>query len=191
MALLFILKKSIMKKLFSLFSYIPFLICISCCETEAKKNALKETFSCTINGEEFYPKNLGSRYYYVGYQKNIIDGEPSYFSVRVESDRLRFSGIGIQISSTKKSIDVGEYILNKQEIVDSRNSSSAKCTFQEKGVDIMYAFYNTTNEATGTVNITAIDAVQKTITGTFQFIAINDLQQKVSVQNGKFNTKYE
>jgi Family of unknown function (DUF6252) len=178
-------------KLFLSFFSIIFLICSCSSESVAKKNLLKETFSCTINGEEFYPKNLGSRYYYVGYKKTIIDNKSSSFSVRVESDRFRFSGIDIQISSTKKPIDVGEYILNKQEIVDSRNSSSAICTFQENGVDIMNAFFYTTNEATGSVNITAIDTVQRTIMGTFQFTAINNLQQKVAVQNGKFNTKYE
>jgi Family of unknown function (DUF6252) len=151
---------------------------------------LKETFSCTINGEEFYPKNLGSRYYYIGYKKNIIDGEPSYFSVRVENDRSRFAGIDIQIYNYKKPIHVGEYILNKAVFVNNENTSSAICTFQEKGVDIMNAFYYTTNEATGTVNIIAIDTMQRTITGTFQFTAINNLQQNVAVQNGKFNTKY-
>jgi hypothetical protein len=179
-----------MKKVLAQFHFLIFLICTSCCETETKKNLLKETFSYTINGQEYYPKNLNVPSFQVDYKGNITNNNPSYFFISAENMRLKYTAIDISIISTKKPIEVGEYILNEKNTVDRNNSSSALFTFDEKGVSINNTYYRTTNEEMGKVNITAIDTIQRTIKGNFQFTAINDLQQKIVIQNGKFNTKY-
>ena len=50
----------------------------------------------------------------------------------------------------------------------------------------------TNDQYTGTVNITKIDTVNKFVSGTFQFTAINlyNAPQPLSVTEGRFDVKY-
>lgn len=48
-------------------------------------------------------------------------------------------------------------------------------------------YYNTNGSNIGTVIITAYDAINNTVTGTFSFTGINTGQNTISINNGAFN----
>jgi hypothetical protein len=172
------------------------------CESEKDRDRLKEAFFCTINGEEFYPKKLISNEYAIYYnEKIIVTSTPSRFIIDVSSNRFRSAHVIISLTSTKNPIGVGEYILKDSYYYsdlnfDFNDKAYGYCYFQDKNEkEIIYIpdkyNYSTTLDANGYVNITNVNLVEKTITGSFNFTAVNKKGDVLSVQNGRFNTKYK
>ncbi|TAG10092.1 MAG: hypothetical protein EAZ35_06190 [Sphingobacteriia bacterium] len=127
-------------------------------------------YKCKIDGQEYKPNNCANCLTCTIYRDTIflLGANRGYESVN----------IGI---NDRSAISVKNYILNniigKQAGYD--NSS------------LVNDIYKTDSTYTGTLNIIALDRVNKIIEGNFSFTAYNLVQQKkVVVSDGKFRLKY-
>jgi len=179
------------KKLIKLVILIM-LIC-SCEKNQEEIDKLKEKFSCTINGEDFFPKSLGSPSFspsYVTKQK-----EDYYaFSISIINNSKRYKEIRIDIGTGNIPLEEREYKIGNIKFDDLENSKHAKCYFERSGgsqVNLVdKSTYRTSDEITGEVTFIKIDTVTQNIQGIFQFDAINKFGEKISITNGKFNVNY-
>lgn len=189
------LKNNIMKYFSSiLIIYISLLLC-SCFHRpiDDPQDEMKELFFCTINNEDFYPKNIyddNNKFLYdAAYSGNL---PYSGLHIYVDSDRFRNATISLNLTSKEKIIGIGKHILGKD--MFNNNSNYGYCFFQndnEKTPKYNANFnYYTTNDEEAYVTITKIDTIERRISGTFYFIATNASNEKIEIKNGKFNTKY-
>lgn len=171
---------------------IILLLTINACHKEDIDD-LKDNFSCSIEGEAFFPKKIGPYFLSVSYSTKETSDFNS-FSMTVRNDSKRYMDMRIDINTGDALLEEKEYVLGKVDRDNFKDSNHANCYFERSGgSDIKLvdaSIYNTTNEVKGTVTITKIDTENNTIIGRFQFHAINKFSEIIVIENGKFNVKY-
>ena len=168
-----------------------FLLSLCSCENDENIRDLNDIFSCTIQGESFFPKKSVSPFI-INFLS--IGNENNSFYLEVMNNSKRYMRIRITISTGNEPIQEKEYILKKIDFNDLEKSTHAECYFQRGGGSeiqlVDESSYRTSDEHLGSVIITKIDTIKKNIQGNFKFQAINKFNEMKAIDNGKFNVNY-
>ena len=175
------------------------LLIISSCEQDKfdRKDVekLKEAFSCTVNGEEFYPKQFSDIYYTAGYKEFSKNGY-STLTLKSRNTINRLIEVLIIVSNTEKPFKAGEiYPLELANFSAPRDLKYADCYYERSGAKepklVEQSSYTTNDDIGGSLTITYLDTITNTVRGSFQFKAINKAGDMIKVENGSFNFNYE
>ncbi|CAI8427645.1 MAG: Uncharacterised protein [Polaribacter sejongensis] len=170
-----------------------FLLSLCSCENDENIRDLNDIFSCTIQGESFFPKKSVSPFI-INFLS--IGKENNSFYLEAMNNSKRYMRIRIDIHTGNEPIQEKEYILKR---VDFNNfekypNANAACYFQRGGGSeiqlVDESSYHTSDDHLGSVTITKIDTINKNIQGNFKFQAINKFNEMIAIDNGKFNVNY-
>ena len=143
----------------------------------------KNTFGCKINGEIFVPKkgwNPGlplsqkATYYY-----NF--GTNSYDVLIGASHTANYPHRFLLISTKDMHLDEKTYDIGEE---NTPNTFYAHYSFTDSPT------YATSAQAKGQINITHFDEINKIISGTFWFDALEPNGAKVEIREGRFDLKF-
>ncbi len=170
---------------------IALVICLAFLSLSCHKEKLpgpteegKNTFGCKINGKNWVP-NGGGGFSGLppvdgGYQgTNDFDTTRNNVFIRAYD---KSSSINIYLQSVSRP---GTYNL-KFNTLDYANVLNPK----------NYGYYGTngdgfitTSQSTGTVSISRADTVNKIVSGTFEFTAVNNAGKTIKITDGRFDIK--
>lgn len=169
--------------------YFIFLILttlISGCEKEKEVPVLppitqtgEGTFACRIDGEIWIAKNrlFGSP---IGASNNQWEDKRWVIGGSAES-----SGISIQVC--KDSVLIGESTLKGSFEIEGNCSNGM---IYMEGYTPQTASFQTSLKDTGKIYISRFDTINRIISGTFYFDAVNSLGEKVEIRDGRFDVKF-
>jgi hypothetical protein len=139
------------------------------------------TAGCLVNGEAFLPKGFSP------------SGNLRCFYINQNTFTLSISDIGsnrtnsVYIETNNEELEVNK-IYNLNQLRSSNDSKFAEyIIFRDNGNDEKYT---TTPNITGELVITHHDYNNAIISGTFWFDAVNNIEEKVEVREGRFDMKY-
>jgi len=192
--LVVLLKTLCMKKLLLIF-LVSILLASSCKKNKSPEEQLPPetqtgagTFGCLINGNVFLPKGdpLGGPISSASYQYlNTSYSKGYFFSVSAKNTSTDFVK-GISINTDSLTIQQGQTIVLEK----YGKKGAAGAQFSIIGNDFIFHEYLTTTSEIGELKITKLDSINRIVSGTFWYDAINSSGEKVQVREGRFDMKY-
>lgn len=142
------------------------------------------TFGAKVNGEFWVPQGFGIVPTASKLEAHFAPGDDFYINARNFGSSPTETEFEIFIKGVNAP---GTYILDKP-----RSGITNSYAYYVKRTMTPENEWVTNDQYTGTVNITKIDTVNKFVSGTFQFTAINlyNAPQPLSVTEGRFDVKY-
>ncbi len=134
-------------------------------------------FGCLVNGEIWVAKNrpFGSP---IGASNN-----------QWEDKRWVIDAVGddytVVIGICKDSVLKG-----KSKLIGSFEESCSNSMIYSKDYPANTASFQTSNKDTGKIFITRYDTIERIISGTFYFDAVNSSGEKIEVRDGRFDVKF-
>jgi len=146
------------------------------------------TFGCLVNGKIFKPKGdlfsgtiSSSSYQYL----NSSLSKGYFFSVSAKNTSSDFVK-GVSINTDSLSIQQGQTIILEK----YGKKGAAAGQFSIIGNDFIFHEYLTTPSEKGELIITKLDSINRIVSGTFWFDAVNSNGEKVEVREGRFDMPY-
>ncbi len=141
------------------------------------------TFGCLVDGKPFIPKGdpfggpiKSCAYQFVGggysFQLSASDkSTPTIYSIGLSTDSLKIrEGMTIELQNSRiKGMASGFYL---------------------KGDVQTFDIYSTSKINIGELKIKKLDEINRIVSGTFWFDAVNDMGVKAQVREGRFDMKY-
>lgn len=142
------------------------------------------TFGCLVNGKLFLPKGspFGGPILSCAYQ--FINGG-YYFHLAAKNDGVILTSVAINTDSLFISAN-STYVL---EDFFKKGAASGQY-FVANNNTTTWTEFLTTPTITGQLKITKFDEINRIVSGTFWFDAVNSIGEKVQVRNGRFDMKY-
>ena len=178
-----------MKKILLIF-LLPVLLASSCKKNKSPEEQLPPetqtgagTFGCLVNGNVFLPKGnpLGGPILSCAYQ--FINGG-YYFHLAAKSQTTALTGVAINTDSLQIKAN-STYIL--EDFFKKHAASGQYFVADNNNISTEYL---TKPTITGEMKITRLDEINRIVSGTFWFDAINSSGVKVQVREGRFDMKY-
>jgi hypothetical protein len=146
------------------------------------------TFGCLVDGKVFKPKGdlfsgsiASASYQYL----NSSLSKGYFFSVSATNTSTDFVK-GISINTDSLPIKEGQTIILEK----YGKKGAAAGQFSIIGNDFIFHEYLTTFSEKGELKITKFDSLNRIVSGTFWFDAINSNGEKVQVREGRFDMPY-
>lgn len=147
------------------------------------------TFGCLVNGNIFKPKGdpfggpiLSASYQYL----NTSSSSGYFFSVSARNTTTAATK-GISINTDSLPIQQGQTIVLKK--FGKKGAASGQFSIFDNNT-LSFNEYLTTALVTGELKIAKLDSINRIVSGTFWFDAVNSTGEKVQVRNGRFDMKY-
>lgn len=142
------------------------------------------TFGCLVNGNIFKPKGdpFGGPILSCAYQ--YINGG-YYFQIKARQDNSSQT-LGVGLFTDSLPISQGQRIILFQNNIKSKGYGLyAKYQIGSSG-----NLYYTDSTGVGELHIKFLDSVNRIVSGTFWFDAVNPSGEKVQIRSGRFDMKY-
>ncbi len=142
----------------------------------------RDTFGCLVDGNVFKPKGspFGGPILSCAYQ--FIDGG-YYFQLAAKNSGDIFRGVSIHTDS----LQISEGNTYKLEDFYKKGGASARYSVAEN-LDLIE--YLTTTAVLGELKISKLDTINRIVSGTFWFDAVNSDSHVVKVRDGRFDVRY-
>jgi len=154
------------------------------------------TFGCLVNGKVLVPQNDHSVLcdgcqspLSVSYQPFVSVNNYNQINLSIGASDEPSNGIwrSVYLLVKNTAVTEGKTIILKSDT--AAIGASARYTSDISG-DYKLTGYNTTQIVTGELTISKLDQINKFISGTFKFNAVNSNKDTVHVTDGRFDVRY-
>jgi hypothetical protein len=147
------------------------------------------TFGCLVNGNIFKPKGdpFGGPILSCSYQFLNTSSSSGYFFSVSAKNTTNAAIKGISINTDSLAIQQGQTII--LENFGKKGEASGQFSIFDNNT-LLFNEYLTTVLITGELKITRLDSINRIVSGTFWFDAINPSGEKVQIRSGRFDMKY-
>lgn len=171
-----------------LISACAFFLLISCQKEKLPKltEEGKNTFGCKINGKNWVPHGTGA----FGGSEPLNGGYLATYSFNTTSNNVQITAYDKSIIIELYIRDVkqpGLYLLNFNTLDFTNTNNPANYGYyspEDKNI------FTTTTQFTGQVDVTRADTINKIVSGTFEFMAVNKEGKTVKITDGRFDIQH-
>jgi hypothetical protein len=150
----------------------------------------KNTFGCIVNGEVFLAKKrtfssitpLKSAYSYQ--HEDIGTAKKGYYFELNASDNTRQPWWNLRIYTAGKSLTVGEFDLEPSAVANAVYGVFS--VYPEEDMEVRYGISSANK---GKLKVMRFDLINRIVSGTFWFDAVNAKGEKITVRDGRFDVR--